>query len=264
MKNFKKMLIGCCLGMLMMSAGCGSDSPDPTPLGKVVKGPVVGATVFDNTNAKIGTTDANGNFPLLGTGPYHTTGGTYTPLNENGTAGTPIAAPPMAAPAGVNQITPLSTLYVAATPAQKAQIEALLANAGVTLNTDMSAKLAATATNASGVNSILILNETIGAALQRPEAQTSTEISTAVTNSLIAAVATLSTKTKAELTTGTAALVTAAVTTAISADQTLSAISSTLTNAATPASQGASNAPVGNLPTPTGSTGGNSGATTQG
>lgn len=250
MKKFRTFLLASLVTVAFgLMAGCGSDDPAPTPKGTVVKGPVSGAQVYDVNNVLVGTTDANGQFPLAGTGPYRTVGGKYTPLKADGTPGTPVDAPPMKAPVGVSQITPLTTLFANATPAEQTQITSTLTKLGITLNTPLNAK---TTTNAAAIE----LNESVGAVLQA--AQSTPTLTDTVTQSLITSVTSLAA--------GTAPIdataITQAVTTPIKENPALSTISTTLTTAASTAVEGASKAPVGPLPAPpappapTGSTGG--------
>ena len=249
----KRMLLGCSLMVAVAGfAACGADDKTVAQ-GKVVKGPVIGAQVFDVNNVHFADTDATGSYPLTNTGPYRTVGGTYTPLDAQGHAGAPVAAPPMKAPAGVAQITPLSTLVASAAPADQTKILATLQSLGVTLSTDFSVKTAAN-------TAALVLSESVGAMLQQAAANTGANAaatSVAVTNALISAVANLppSTITAPTATNLTSAL-TSAVTTAASTNTDLAAISATLETAASTAAQGAASAPVGALPVPTGSTGG--------
>jgi hypothetical protein len=234
-----------------LMVGCGGDGgSSPTPTGTVVKGPVSGATDTDSTGKVIGITDANGKFPLTGTGPYSTSGGKYTPLNADGTAGTPVNAPSMMAPAGVSQITPLSTL-VANEPdkAKQDQILATLAKMGVNLNTDLSTKTSAN-------SAALILNETVGAVLTT--AASSPALLDKVMTTLAAAVAGLSTS----ATVPDVTAITQSITTAIKEDPALATIQTALTTSASTAAEGADKKALGPMPAPpappapTGSTGG--------
>ncbi|MBW4056299.1 MAG: hypothetical protein HIU83_13035 [Proteobacteria bacterium] len=209
----------------------------------------------------MGTTDANGNFPLTGTAPYYSTGGTYISLNADGTAGTAIAAPPMSTPAGVSQITPLSTLVNQATIAaakptatadEKTNLLKLLAviDANGGLKTDLSVKTTANA-------ALLNLNETIGAVLATVATKSPTNLSDAQT-AMIAAIASLS---------ATAPMTPALVLTRVIAqvnDELLvtnPTLATALKNSATTASAGATAAPDGALPTKPGSTGSTGGTT---
>jgi hypothetical protein len=262
MKKFFTMFgaAGLVAGMLMVG-GCGSDhDAPPVAQGKVVKGPVVGATVKDANGVTVGTTDATGSFPLTGTAPYYSTGGTYVTLNADGTAGTAIAAPPMSTPAGVSQITPLSTLVNQATIAaakptatadEKADLLKLLAviDANGGLSTDLSVKTTAN-------SALLNLSETIGAVLASVATTSPTSLATAET-AMIAAVTSLS---------ATATNTTAAVLAAVSTELTLTlpTLATALNTVATTASTGTTAAPIGALPTPPASTGstGSTGGTT--
>lgn len=252
---------GLLAGMLMVS-GCGSDdNSPPVAQGKVVKGPVYLAKVYDVNGIYFTDTDKNGNFQMTATGPYTTTGGTYYPLDEFGHAATtPIAAPPMSAPAGVSQITPLSTLVnqasiaaakPTATQAEKDNLLKLLAviDANGGLKTDLSVKTTAN-------SALLNLNETIGAVLASVATTSPTSLLTAET-AMIAAVTSLS-----ATTTNTNAAVLAAVSTQLTL--TLPDQATELNAAATTASTGTTAAPIGALPTTPGSTGstGSTGGTT--
>ncbi|MEI6702276.1 MAG: hypothetical protein WCL71_01910 [Deltaproteobacteria bacterium] len=133
------------LGAALMLGGCG-DASEKTPptTGQVAIGPVTGAKVkvtnaasttesarFSNYSSR---TDSSGTFTTpaayataLTTGnrlglAYSSTGGTFT--NISGATGK--AAPDLATPAGFRNITPLSTLYNAASTANKANLVALL------------------------------------------------------------------------------------------------------------------------------------------
>jgi hypothetical protein len=252
--NFKMLAGGLLLSGLLMVGGCGNDD-DVVAKGKVVKGPVVGAIVKDSTGATVGTTDKDGNFPMTGTGPYTSTGGTYIPLKADGTAGTAVAAPPMSCPVGVSQITPISTLVQTAkaaaekTGATQAEKDAytniaavVTANGG--LNVDLSTKTTAN-------TALLTLSETVGAVLATAST-TSTAALTAATSALVAEVAKAS-KTAPITTAAISTAVTAAITTVAA---TIPTVSAALTAAATTATTGTTAAPIGALPTGTGSTGG--------
>lgn len=253
-----------CAAMLSFAAGlaaCGSDTT-PVPQGQVVKGPVFGATVTD-ANGNHYTTDKNGKFPLYGVGPYTVTGGAYFPLKADGTySTTAVYAPPMKAPAGVTQVTPLSTLVAdAATPAEAAQIMTTLKALGITdLNTDLSVKTTAN-------QNAFVLSETIGAVLTQAAASGAT--TTEVTNVINAINTALASATAGSL--ATAAQINTMVQTQITAtlgtsDPTLAAALST---ASTTISTGADTltpdtpppAPTTETPV-TGATGGTSGGTT--
>jgi hypothetical protein len=236
-------------GMLLMVCGlaaCGDDSTDAVKVGKVVKGPVNGARVFDKDNVEFATTDATGTFTIASRkGPFRTTGGTYLPLNADGTAGAAVAAPPMSAPEGFSQVTPLSTLIASAPVAEQAALTAKLASLGFTSATDLSVKTTANA-------GVLVLSESIGAVLQ--SANTSSVTGSAVT-AMIAAVTGLPAGVSPAL-----SAVTTAVTAAINASTSLTSVATTLTTAATTAAQGSNTLPNGSLPT-TGTTGGTTGGT---
>jgi len=59
MKIIKKMLIGCCLGMLMLSAGCGSDDPAPTTVQKSTPVPAIVAAGVATTTQLVEAKAAN-------------------------------------------------------------------------------------------------------------------------------------------------------------------------------------------------------------
>ena len=258
MKNrIKLAVVTCLLVSVGLINGCGGGDGD-NPQGKVVKGPVVGATVKDSAGNVIGTTDVNGHFPLKGVGPYTSTGGTYVPLKDDGTAGAPVAAPPMSCPVDVYQITPISTLVqtataaaakLTATTAERDNLTKLLAvvakNGG--LSVDLSTKTAANA-------ALLTLSETVGAVLTTANATSATAYSTATT-ALITEVAKVSTA---------APITTAAITTTVNnaittVAVTIPSVAGALTTAATTATNGAVQAPINTpLPTYTG-TGGSGG-----
>lgn len=236
-------------GMLLMICGlaaCGDDSDDSVKVGKVVKGPVIGAHVFDKDNVDFATTDTTGTFTIANRqGPFRTTGGTYVALNADGTPGAAVLAPPMSAPEGFSQVTPLSTLIERAPLAEQAALTAKLATLGFTSATDLSVKTAAN-------TDMLVLSESVGAVLQ--SASVNSVTGSAVT-AMIAAVTSLPAGVSPALT-----AVTTAVTNAITASSALSSVAATLTNAATTAAQGSDNLDVGPLPT-TGTTGGTTGGT---
>ena len=258
--NFKMIGAGLMMSGLLVVGGCGSDNnytAAPASTGKVVKGPVNGATVTATNGAKA-TTALDGSYSVAGTGPFTSTGGMYVPLKADGTAGTPVAAPTMSCPVGVTQITPISTLVqqatvaaaaTGATDAQKKALTDLLAvvNANGGLNVDLSTKTAAN-------TALLTLSETVGAVLATANS-TSTAALTAATNALITAVAAIpTTSTLASL--STAALTTAlntAVQTAATALTTagFATVATAATTAVTTAITGTTAAPVGALPTST-------------
>ncbi len=224
--------ISAILGVFLAVAACGSNHS--VLRGRVIDGPVSGASVYDSTGTLIGTTDVNGYFILRGTGPYRTTGGTYIPLNADGTPGSPLAAPPMSAPDGINQITPLSTLVANANSADRTAILATLTRLGVDLNTDLSVK---NSQNGAAV----VLNEMIGALLQQDSSAPAT------VSSLITSVAAISTS----VTPVTTASLITAVTTGLTPAQTTAA-----TNAAQGADLFTGTLPVVPITGSTGSTGG--------
>ena len=159
--KLKKMLLALLLvtACALLIVACGSDEP-ATPVGKVVKGPVSGADVYDANGVLVGTTNANGNFPMTGTAPYHTGNvvgsgnlGTYLPILVDGTLGAAQSAPPLQGYGSSSQITPLTTI-VATNPA--------LATTFVTLGIDLNADLSTRTTQNTAAFTLL---ETIGAAL---------------------------------------------------------------------------------------------------
>jgi hypothetical protein len=154
MKKYFKMfgVVGLLAGMMMV-AGCGDDN---AAKGRVVKGPVSGAKVTDSLGTVLTYSTTNGYFNLGGTAPYSSNGGQYYALNAAGTAYSVLtSAPPLTAPAGTTQLTPLSTAYENATAADKLVITDALKKAGLTLNSDLSVKTTANA-------NAYILNETVG------------------------------------------------------------------------------------------------------
>ncbi|MBC8018912.1 MAG: hypothetical protein H7X83_10400 [Verrucomicrobia bacterium] len=235
-------------GMLLMVCGlaaCGDDSRDAAvKVGKVVKGPVTGAKVFDKDNVDFATTDATGTFTIASRkGPFRTTGGTYLPLNANGTAGAAVAAPPMSAPEGFSQVTPLSTLINSLPLPEQAALTAKLATLGFTPATDLSVKSTANA-------GVLALSESIGAVLQSANANNVT--GSAVTAMIVAVNGLTPPPTGVSL---ALTAVTSAVTNAINASTALNNVATILTNVAATAAQGSNSLPNGALPT-TGTTGG--------
>lgn len=258
-----RMVRGGLLALAMASfaacGGGGGSSISATPTGKVVKGPVAGAHVFDVNNVHFADTDATGSFPLSAPGPYHTLGGSYVPLDAQGNAGAPIPAPPLSAPTGCSQITPLSTLVASAAPADQAKILATLQSLGVTLDTDLSVKTTAN-------TAALVLSESVGAMLQSASANAganSAVTSSAVTSALISAVGslpagTISSPSAANL----SSALSSAITSAALGNADLAALTPTLVSAANTAAQGAQSSPAGMLPAPpptTGSTGSSGG-----
>lgn len=251
MKNFLKMFgaVGLLAGMLM-AGGCGDDNV--TPSGRVVKGPVSGAVVTDSKGVVISTqTNSGGYFTVGGTAPYTTNGGTYFPLTASGTySAVAVNAPPMSAPAGATQITPLSTLFTTLTAAQQA---ALLTKLGLgSLNDDLAVKSAAN-------TKAFTLSETVGAVLTQA---VTNGASLAQINTIASSMATaINTSLTAAATVDTAAI-TAAVTAgiaAIPAATVPAAITGTLAAAATTATTGAGVLVAGTVPAApalsTGSTG---------
>ncbi|BCS55026.1 hypothetical protein [Geobacter sp. SVR] len=129
MKKFLKMFgfVGLLAGMLMV-AGCGDDAAK-APTGKVVKGPVNGATVSFANSALTATTDANGNYTILVPGAAVTsTGGTYFDLATN----TSKTAPTLTAAAGATAITPITTVLNQLSGQAKIDFTAALTKLGIT------------------------------------------------------------------------------------------------------------------------------------
>ena len=140
---------GLVAGMLL-AGGCGSD--DSNPQGQVVKGPVVGAKVTYKDGKSV-TTDANGYYASNGQA-VTTSGGSYTDMN-----GAFRTAPDMASPAGKSNVTPLTTLYVNASPADQEGLLALLGG-----RTSIDTVVTGTV---SGATNVLVakLNESLGEVL---------------------------------------------------------------------------------------------------
>jgi hypothetical protein len=149
---------------LALTAGltaCGNSVEGGTavevPQGQVVKAIVAGAKVVDGSGkVLIASTLADGKFPLTGTGPFTSTGGVY-----NDMSGAPRTAPTLVAEAGSTNITPLTTLYYYASPADKVKLEALCQSAGVA---EDAVSTGTVSTNPS-LAALAKLNETIGEAL---------------------------------------------------------------------------------------------------
>lgn len=161
-------LVTMALGML---AACGS-SHKSKPAGKVVKGPVSGATVSFAGTAETVTTDVNGVYTILSDGAVTTKGGKYFDL-ATGSAKT---APDMAAEAGASVITPITTVLANLTGDDKTSFMDALAELGVTdpLN---DALVTVTAENKEAIK----LNEILGAALEDANIKKfATEFATAV------------------------------------------------------------------------------------
>lgn len=186
MKKFFKMFgaAGLLAGMLMVG-GCGSSDDSATPQGRVVKAPVAGATVTysDGTST---TTDSNGYYAYKGLA-VTTAGGTYPDMN-----GVSRPAPNMATPAGKTNVTPLSTLFVNASPADQAKITALLGTASI--DTVVVGTI-------SGASNVLVakLNETLGEVLTQVKEGNATP-SAAFIAGMAAQVATLTPATAATTT----------------------------------------------------------------
>lgn len=235
------LLTTACTGFIV---ACGSNEPS-TPQGRVVKGPVVGATVTDSSNPpKTFTTDKNGNFPLTGTAPYFSTGGTYFPLvvvNGVGTVSTtPLPAPPLVSYGSSSQITPLTTLVAGST--NPTQMLATLTGEGVDLNTDLSTS---TSTNTVA----LTLSEAVGAAMQQAlnDGVSPSDIANIIVPALANAVSNL-----------TIAPVTAAINAAVVTDPALASVSQNIINTANAQATAAATLPVNTVippPINTGATG---------
>lgn len=185
MKKFFKMFgaAGLLAGMMMLG-GCGGDSSVPygsSGFGYVVKGPVAGATVTYSSGAKVTSSTVDGSFIYNGLA-VTTSGGTYTDL-----AGvTTRKAPPMAGLAYKANVTPLTTIYAAATASDQAKLQTLIG--GVTNSIDYATLGGKNITTANGNNALLIarLNETIGEILTL-----ATERSLTITPAFLANVATV-------------------------------------------------------------------------
>ena len=247
--------ISACAATFALIAGltaCGSDTTT-IPQGKVVKGPVAGATVRDVNGNVVGITNSKGEFPLTGTGPYSSSGGTYFPLLANGTYDTtPLAAPPMKAPAGVTIITSLSTLVADASSADQEAIMATLEKIGISsLNTDLSIK---TPENEHA----FILSETVGAVIAKAVSSGATADEL---NSIISAVNTaLSDGALADAETFDAETIATAVQAQITDALGNSDLAATLIEAATATATGADALEYYIPPPVTGTTGGTSGS----
>ncbi|UFS70068.1 hypothetical protein LPW11_19580 [Geomonas sp. RF6] len=274
-KGYLKQLVvgGFLLGSLAGLAACGSDSGSAvgvTPTGKVVKGPVSGASVRDKNGNVFATTDANGVFAITAQGPFTTTGGTYIPLNADGTAGTAVAAPPLSAPAGYSQITPLSTIVASAPASQQADVETQLAAALAKMGVS-DLKTADFSVKTDANSAAIVFAEAVGAVLSTA-ANTSaasdvkSAINSAVTSALISAVQTLSTAsapTASQITSAITTQVSTAITSNSAIVSAVPALVSTISAATTAAATGANALPAGALPVQsgTGGTGGTTGST---
>ena len=116
-------LIGGCGGGDGGSVGGGSVGGG-SEKGYAIKGPVTNATVTysDGTTSLTG---ADGSFPYKGLA-ITCTGGTYMDVDN-----LPRQAPDMAAPAGMRNLTPLTTLYYYADTATRSKLTALVAPASI-------------------------------------------------------------------------------------------------------------------------------------
>lgn len=249
MKTFLgKLAVVMLAGTFMMAGGCGKSSHHDASTGKVIKGPVAGASVYDAAGNLVATTDSHGNYSTGSTGPFSTVGGTYFDL----ASGKVIAAPPMKAPAGATHITPLSTMVASASPADAQLILAGLAKMGVDLNTDLSVK---TAQNAAA----LIISETIGAVLsQAMTAGFTASQLTSLTADLVSAVVSVTNSAAPT----TALSVSSAIKSRLDTDTSLETLRTALGTVAGSSSSAAETRPNGELPTiddVTGSNGSNSG-----
>jgi len=252
-KLFKMFGAGALLTAVLIAGGCGNDETSQAQ-GRVVKGPVSGAVVTDSKGVVVSaSTDENGYYPLTGTGPYSSSGGTYYPLNADGTySTTATSAPPLSAPAGVSQLTPLSTIIAKLPVADQATV--LKALGLSSLDQDLSVKTAAN-------SAAFVLTETVGAALTSVAAGATTadQVTTFATTYAAALNTALSGKT-----TITTADITAAVTAANKDITVIAALPATvpvatLTAKTNSASTGAAAVKEGTVPPvpvkPTGSTG---------
>lgn len=161
MKKFMKMFgAAALLAGMMMAGGCGDDAAQ-TPQGRLVKGPVTGAIVTDVTGKEMTTQTVNGYFPAIGTGPYKSSGGKYFNLKADGSGydtSVELNAPPLTAPIGTTQLTPLSTVCANASAADAKIITDALAAAGLSLNSDLSVPTVAN-------KNTFALNESLGTIL---------------------------------------------------------------------------------------------------
>jgi hypothetical protein len=258
-KQLKKMMIGlalatACAGFI---TACGSD--DTTQQGRIVKGPVSGATVFDALGTAVGTTDANGNFPMTGTAPYHTGNaagtavlGTYLPILKDGTLGAPQSSPPLQGYNSFSQVSPLSTI-VSATPTLADKFVAL----GIDLNADLSKRTtdnSAAFTLAETVGAVLSATYKVSGAANYALAKAG--LGSSLAAQLPATPALFAAMTPSAIATAVTAALTAGAPTVLVAVPTLGTI---ISDAATGAAAFPVNTPI---PTPSGATGGTGGTGT--
>ena len=251
------LLSTACAGFIV---ACGSDQP-ATPQGKVVKGPVFGAKVFDSSNPPVlvGTTDANGNFPLTGIAPYSTTGGAYYPVLANGTISIVAAVAPSLKGYNTNpQITPLTTVIAnTASPTIQATIIAQLTGNGISLDTDLSSK---TAANALAYD----LSEAVGAAIQAAsnssavpatQAANVSGVLSAVANALSAPGFVITTTNESTIASSISTQINNALAAAVVAGTLPATVSTSAQAAVIAVAAGAANLVPGTPSTPTGATG---------
>jgi hypothetical protein len=253
--QFKKtilamLLTAACAGFIV---ACGSNEP-PTPQGQIVKGPVSGAAVYDANGNYVGTTNANGYFPMTGTAPYSTGNGslgTYQPLTAGGGLGTAVAAPPLQGYSNYPQITPLTTiLQIASANGELAGVTASLNSLGIDVSTLGSVDLSENNNVAA-----FTLNETLGAVLASINTSTPGSYTNAI-NAITTALASTPLAVGTPLTTVTD--ISNAVTTVVTS--TINTASVTVpANLVTDTASIASTFPPNTPTTPTGSTGGTGG-----
>ncbi len=175
----QRLKYACLIVAVMVIAGCG-DNSSSTQTGTVSKGPVNGAKarfftaagVFANYSAR---SNASGTIPYTG-GRVTTTGGVYTDMN-----GAVRSAPPLETPAGMRNVTPFTTLYANASPADRINLQNLIG----TLSIDTAVTGTISSTNALMAK----LNESIGELLTQISEQGGTpsgtylaDVATAVGN----------------------------------------------------------------------------------
>ena len=215
MKRFLKIFgaAGLVAGMLM-AGGCG-DSDSKTQ-GKVVKAPVNGATVTysDGTTT---TTGSNGTYTYNGLA-VTTSGGSYTDMN-----GAVRHAPDMATPAGKTNVTPLTTLYVNASDADKVKLLDLLGTASI------DTVVTGTVTGATNVL-VAKLNESLGEVLTQLNDRGTAAPSATYLAGLAAQIATLTPTTALAATSIVAAINANTVPTTVTIDTTAVTAIANLTN----------------------------------
>lgn len=234
------------LACAALLAGCHGSYTPPPPSGAVVQGAVVGATVFADhatgteANRKMDadeaatqtTTDATGHFMLPVTPSYD-----YVVVSIGGTdslTGKP--AMTMLAPAGAQNISPLTTLVALTPPAQQEQVKQTIQSLGVAYDANVATGLTpaaallvesinttvAAVTNTLNTGGNTLPTSTVNAIQQTVMAQIATSIQTQTATQLT---------TPATLTTTLTTAVTNALTTIDATNTNI-----TVTNAATVAS----------------------------